>query len=154
MVRALRPEALEQAGGLTQALTRVGAEWADRTGVLCSVTVTGTVLPLHADLEVLLLRGTQELLTNVRKHAQATRVSVTLSYMADLVALDVRDDGIGFPELMTNGEGNPSGLGILGLRERTAAFDGAFSIESTPAEGATVTLTIPAYRAASDAVRS
>ena len=154
MMRALRPEALEQTGGLTQALTRVGAEWADRTGVLCSVTVTGTVLPLHADLEVLLLRGTQELLTNVRKHAQATRVSVTLSFMADLVALDVRDDGIGFPELMTNGGGNPSGLGILGLRERTAAFDGAFSIESTPGEGATVTLTMPAYRASSDAVLS
>jgi len=151
MMRALRPEVLEQAGGLQAALTRVGAEWADRTGVPCSLTVTGTVLPLHADLEVLLLRATQELLTNVRKHAQSTHVTVTLSYMSDVVALDVRDDGIGFGDGVANEEELTVGWGLRGLRERTTQFDGTFTIESAPGEGSTVTLTMPAFRSASHA---
>ncbi len=154
MMRALRPEALEQAGGLMAALTRVTAEWAQRTGVPCSLTVTGTELPLHADLDVLLLRATQELLSNVRKHAQASRVTVTLSYMSDVVALDVRDDGVGFLANEPGDEELATGWGLRGLRERTAQFDGRLSIESTRGEGATATLTMPAFRATSDEVLS
>ena len=150
MMRALRPEALEQAGGLTAALTRVTAEWAERTGIPCNLTVTGSVLPLNADLDVLLLRATQELLTNVRKHAQASRVTVTLSYMSDVVALDVRDDGVGFRESEPGDVDVATGWGLRGLRERTAQFGGRLSIENTPGEGATATLTMPAFHATSD----
>jgi signal transduction histidine kinase len=148
MMRALRPEVLEQAGGLPAALTRVGAEWAERTGVPCSLHVTGTVLPLHADLEVLLLRATQELLTNVRKHARATRVAVTLSYMSDVVALDVHDDGVGFSDAAPT-----SGLGLRGLRERAVQLDGVLSVESAAGEGATATLTVPAFGATPEPAR-
>jgi signal transduction histidine kinase len=147
MMHALRPQRLDEAGGLPVVLARVGAEWAERTGVPCGLQVTGTVLPLHADLEVLLLRATQELLTNVDKHARATRASITLSYMSDLVALDVFDDGVGF------GDAAPtSGLGLCGLRERTLQFHGTLNVESAPGEGATATLTVPAFDAMPDGV--
>ena len=51
---------------------------------------------MHPEVEVTLLRAAQEALANVARHAGATRVGLTLSYMEDLVTLDVRDDGVGF----------------------------------------------------------
>ena len=60
------------------------------------VVTTGDVQPLHAEVEVALLRTAQEALANVAKHASASRAGLTLSYMGDVVTLDVRDDGVGF----------------------------------------------------------
>ena len=60
------------------------------------VVTTGDVQPLHAEVEVALLRTAQEALANVAKHANASRAWLTLSYMGDVVTLDVRDDGVGF----------------------------------------------------------
>ena len=57
---------------------------------------TGDPVRLHPEIEVALLRTAQEALANVAKHAGASRAGVTLSYMGDVVALDVRDDGVGF----------------------------------------------------------
>ncbi|GAA2757438.1 sensor histidine kinase [Actinopolymorpha rutila] len=94
-VRAIRPEALETAR-LPEALAEVAGRWSSLHGVAAEVTTTGTARPLHPEVEVALLRTAQEALTNVAKHARATRVGLTLSYMEDVVSLDVRDDGIGF----------------------------------------------------------
>ena len=60
------------------------------------MATTGDVQPLHPEVEVALLRTAQEALANVAKHANASRAWLTLSYMGDVVTLDVRDDGIGF----------------------------------------------------------
>ena len=60
------------------------------------VTTTGRAKPLHPEIEIALLRTAQEALANVAKHAHASRVGLTLSYMGDVVTLDVRDDGVGF----------------------------------------------------------
>ncbi len=60
------------------------------------VETTGEVRALHPEVEVTLLRVAQEALANVAKHADASRAGVTLSYMEDVVSLDVRDDGAGF----------------------------------------------------------
>ena len=57
---------------------------------------TGEPVPLHPEIEIALLRTAQEALANVARHAHATRAGVTLSYMGDVVTLDVRDDGVGF----------------------------------------------------------
>ncbi|MGW0230000.1 sensor histidine kinase [Actinopolymorpha singaporensis] len=94
-VRAIRPEALETAR-LPEALAEVAGRWSALHGVTAEVTTTGTARPLHPEVEVALLRTAQEALANVAKHARATRVGLTLSYMEDVVSLDVRDDGIGF----------------------------------------------------------
>ncbi|HUQ80441.1 MAG TPA: sensor histidine kinase [Gemmatimonadaceae bacterium] len=142
MLTALRPEVLDQEGGLAAAMQRVCSEWSKRCGVACTVNVTGDVLMLHSEVEVMLLRATQELLANVRKHAKATHVTVTLSYITDVVALDVRDDGVGFEPKVNAG----GGFGLRGLRERSAQVGGTVEVESVPSEGTTVSVTIPAFR--------
>jgi signal transduction histidine kinase len=143
MLTALRPEVLDQEGGLAAAIHRVCSEWSKRSEIPCAVNVTGDVLMLHSEVEVMLLRGTQELLANVRKHARAKHVTVTLSYITDVVALDVRDDGAGFEPNASTATG---GFGLRGLRERTAQLGGTVEVESTPGEGTTVSVTIPAFR--------
>jgi signal transduction histidine kinase len=144
MLTALRPEVLDQEGGLGAAIQRVCGEWSRRAEIPCTANVTGDVLMLHSEVEVMLLRATQELLANVRKHARAKHVTVTLSYITDVVALDVRDDGDGFePNVSPAGAG---GFGLRGLRERTAQLGGTVEVESAPGEGTTVSVTIPAFR--------
>jgi signal transduction histidine kinase len=96
---------------------------------------------LHPNIEVTLLRATQEALNNIRKHAQATAVQLTLSYMGDLVILDVQDDGIG----LDGAEPSPlsSGFGLQAMRERVEACYGTLTVESDPGEGTTVVISIP-----------
>jgi signal transduction histidine kinase len=94
-VEALRPESLET-GRLSEALAEVAGRWSARHGIPAQVTTTGTARPMPSEAEFALLRTAQEALVNVAKHARATRVGVTLSYMEHQVALDVRDDGRGF----------------------------------------------------------
>jgi signal transduction histidine kinase len=94
-VHALRPEPLETAR-LGEALADVASRWSALHGIEAQVTTTGTVRPLQPDTELALLRTAQEALANVAKHADASRVGLTLSYMDHEIALDVRDDGRGF----------------------------------------------------------
>ena len=94
-VEALRPAALETAR-LSDALASVAERWSALHGIAVQVTTTGTARPVRPDAESALLRAAQEALANVAKHAGATRVGLTLSYMDREVALDVRDDGQGF----------------------------------------------------------
>ena len=94
-VEALRPESLETAR-LSEALGDVAGRWSALHGIPVQVTTTGTARPMPSEAEFALLRTAQEALANVARHAQATRVGVTLSYMEHEVALDVRDDGQGF----------------------------------------------------------
>src|SRR5258708_14817077 len=94
-VHELRPEPLETAR-LGEALGEVARRWSALHGVPAQVTTTGVLRPMPPDVEVTLLRTAQEALANVARHANATRVGLTLSYMEDEVALDVRDDGVGF----------------------------------------------------------
>ena len=113
-----------------------------------AVTTTGTARQLHPEVEIALLRTGQEALANVGKHATVSRVGVTLSYMEDVVTLDVRDDGIGFdaaglPEEVADG----SGFGLTGMRQRVARVAGRLEIESAPGEGTAVSATVPAIPA-------
>jgi signal transduction histidine kinase len=94
-VEALRPESLET-GRLSEALAEVAGRWSTLHGIPAQVTTTGTARVMPPEAEFALLRTAQEALANVAKHAHATRVGVTLSYMEQDVALDVRDDGRGF----------------------------------------------------------
>jgi signal transduction histidine kinase len=96
-VQALRPGALE-GSKLPDALADEVARWSEASGVPAEVTATGDARALHPEVEVTLLRVAQEALANVAKHAGASRVWVTLSYMEDVVTLDVRDDGAGFAQ--------------------------------------------------------
>ncbi|UNO43996.1 sensor histidine kinase [Streptomyces sp. MST-110588] len=94
-VQDLGPGALEH-DALPAALEKTVVEWSAAQDVRAAFTVTGEPEPLHEEVEATLLRIAQEALANVGRHAGASRVGVTLSYMEEEVTLDVRDDGRGF----------------------------------------------------------
>lgn len=143
---ALQPEAFERAA-LPEILLSLTACWSEESGVEASAMMTGTAAPLRPEIEVTLLRSAQEALANVRKHAQARSTRLTLTYMEDMVVLDVQDDGVGFdpshisvsPLAQTSG-----GFGLKALRERIEALGGTLTLESAPGEGTTIAVALPA----------
>jgi signal transduction histidine kinase len=137
-VEALRPESLEVAQ-LPEALADVVERWSQVHGVEASAVVTGPARPVHPEVEVTLLRAAQEGLANVAKHAKASRVGVTLSYMEDLVTLDVRDNGIGFDATHPPGDG----FGLTAMRQRLSRIAGELDIESEPGAGTAVSARVP-----------
>lgn len=146
---ALQPEVSERAG-LSEMLRPLAQRWAEESGVRVGVTITGQATSLRPEIEVTLLRATQEALANIRKHAQANSVVLTLSYMEDIVALDIADDGIGFDphDLPAPLLGETSGgFGLKALRERIEQLEGTFTIESTPSSGTTIAVVLPAVEA-------
>jgi signal transduction histidine kinase len=141
-VRAVVPVPLEDRT-LPDAITHVTERWSSLTHVPAEVVTTGTALGLHPEVEVTLLRVTQEALANIAKHATANRVGVTLSYMGELVTVDVRDDGVGFdPTTSSNGHG--SGFGLTGMRQRVEGLSGTLEIESEPGRGTAISASLPA----------
>lgn len=143
LVRALRPQVLEEAT-LPVAATRTVEQLAIESGIRANLVVTGTVVPVQPARETALLRVLQEALANVRRHARATAVTVTLSYMDGLVVLDVQDDGVGFAPARATTEAAPTGVGLQSMRERVEDLDGTILVESTPGAGTTVVVQIPA----------
>jgi len=152
-VQALRPQALEDAR-LPEALAEEAARWSATSGVAAEVTTTGEPRPLHPEVEVTLLRVAQEALANVAKHAGASHAGVTLSYMGDVVTLDVRDDGAGFapdgPDIgcpKANGndhDARSGGFGLTAMRQRVTRLAGQLEIESEPGAGTAVSASVPA----------
>jgi signal transduction histidine kinase len=145
LVWALRPESLDRRS-LSEALQWLAGEWSEETGVQAHIATTGTSHPLLPEIEVALLRATQEALTNVRKHARASTVNITLSYMGDCVALDVVDDGAGFDSTRLNDSVEAhggGGFGLVAMRERIEQLGGTLAIESTPSTGTALAVELP-----------
>jgi signal transduction histidine kinase len=138
-VDALRPQLLERAP-LSDALAGVAERWSALHGIPIQVTTTGTARPMPPDAEFALLRAAQEALANVAKHAQATRAGLTLSYMDDEVALDVRDDGRGFG----GSAGSAAGFGLTAMRQRIEGLSGTLQVESEPGGGTAISACVPA----------
>ena len=103
---------------------------------------------MRPEIEVALLRTAQEALANVAKHAHASRVGLTLSYMEDLVTLDVRDDGVGFATVNGTGPRRPrdaeGGFGLAAMRQRVEGVAGTLEVESEPDAGTAISAAIPA----------
>ena len=142
-VRAVRPEPLENTR-LPEAVAAVAAQWSADNGVSAEVTTTGTVLGLHPEIEVTLLRVAQEALANVAKHASASRVGITLSYMEDVVSLDIRDDGVGFQPDQRSAPSGTGGFGLTGMQQRVGRLAGSLAIESEPGHGTAISASVPA----------
>jgi len=144
VVWALRPRPLAEQP-LPQALGELTGRLAEETGLQAETRVTGTTRPLPAHVEEALLRIVQEALANVRKHAAASRVTVTLSYLDDLTMLDVHDDGIGFDQAATVASAaGAGGLGLHAMAERVATLGGSLVVESALGEGTTIAVEVPA----------
>ena len=149
-VQALRPQALEDSR-LPDALAEEVARWTATSGVPAEVAATGDPRALYPEVEVTLLRVAQEALANVAKHAAAAHAWVTLSYMEDVVTLDVRDDGSGFAPLGESSAGGGGtggtaggGFGLIAMRQRVNRLAGQLEIESEPGVGTAVSASLPA----------
>ena len=146
-VHAVEPEVLARTN-LPDAIGDVAGRWSETNSVRAVMTTTGDPRPMHTEVEVTLLRTAQEALANIAKHARADQVRLTLSYMADVVTLDVRDDGIGFDPRAARAFGRTdAGFGLAGMRQRVQRLAGSLAIESEPGEGTAISATLPALPA-------
>jgi signal transduction histidine kinase len=145
-VQALRPAALERSR-LPDAIADMARRWSETSSVALSLDVNGEPRPLLAELEVTLFRVAQEALTNAARHARASRVGLTLSYMDDLVLLDVRDDGAGFDPAPPDGRPDAGGgheFGLQAMAQRLRQVGGELEIESAPGQGTAINARVPA----------
>lgn len=140
-VRALTSPALDE-DAIDEALDRVCRRLADETGIDARFTVKGEPRPLDADAQLALFRVAQSAIANVRRHAHAQRVDVTITFLEDAVNLDVVDDGVGFdPDTPAPAVGG--GYGLRAMADRLLAMGGALAVESSPGAGAAVAASLP-----------
>ncbi|WP_345983201.1 sensor histidine kinase [Streptomyces sp. DSS69] len=144
-VHNLAPAALEH-DELTGALEKTVTTWAEQHRVRADFTVTGTAEPVHDEVAATLLRIAGEALANTGRHAAASRVGVTLSFMDDELALDVRDDGCGFDPSALAPAGRTGGFGLGGMRARAERIAGTVEVESEPGGGTAVSARVPLVR--------
>ena len=145
VVWALRPEALAD-GTLADALHELVHDFRTETGLETTSRTSGEARSVSPEAEAALLRVAQEALANVRKHARASKVTLTLTYLDDTVLLDVRDDGVGFDAERAGGASERSqagGFGLNGMRERLREHRGTLTIESAPGSGTTIAAALP-----------
>jgi len=125
--------------GLSEAIQWEASRFERRTGIRCRVaSARATDLP-NRDRALALFRIVQEALTNVAKHAEATRVSIVVTRRESSVTAVIEDDGQGFGA----GGGSGDGLGLVGMKERVGLLGGRLALESTEGAGTTVVAEVP-----------
>jgi len=135
----LRPGLLDDLG-LSAAIEWQAEEFQNRTGIECKVVVNPEDIVLDQDRSTAIFRIFQEALTNVARHAEATKVDVRLRCEEDRLELVVRDNGKGIAEEKIS---NPKSFGLVGIRERAASIGGDVEIRGSQNRGTAVTATIP-----------
>lgn len=136
IIEDLRPSALNMLG-LRVALENLCAEVSQQFGV----PVTAEIADLHMDgsAQLSVFRVVQEALTNIGKHAKATRVSVRLEQVGDDIVLSVADNGVGFD----TGTSKPGSHGLTGMRFRIESLGGSVSVVSSAHQGVTIVARLP-----------
>ncbi len=134
----LRPEVLDEIG-LSAAIEWQAREFSRRTGIRCMVEIAPGFTDPDKDRSTALFRIFQELLTNVARHANATKVTVQLAD-SELLTLKVEDNGRGIQDQEFE---SPKSLGFLGLRERVLAFGGSIDVKGQEGKGTRVSVSIP-----------
>ena len=142
IAQELRPELLEHLG-LVSALTELSRTFAEQSGIIVERRFAGDLPRLSEEAELAIYRVAQESLTNVARHAQASRVELALEPGADSVVLRVIDNGRGMTEAAApNGRG-----GLRGMRERAVLVGGALAVKPGRGGGVEVRLEVPAETA-------
>ena len=140
--RELRPTVLDDLG-LIPALHSFMKNFTTRTGVRVHLTAFAAVERLDAAKRTVLFRVAQEALTNVARHAQASRVEVTIQKLPDCICMKIKDDGKSFQAQRVMHSKRNTRLGLIGMRERLEMVGGSFSIEASPGKGTTIHAQIP-----------
>ncbi len=135
----LRPEALDQLG-LTAAIEWHAGDFRKRTGIRCKLSLPSDPPMLDRERSTAAFRIFQELLTNVARHANATRIDVAMQVEFGALVLTVEDNGKGIAESAID---DPRSLGLLGMRERVLPFGGTIEIARAQLRGTKVRVSIP-----------
>jgi len=141
LMAGLRPPVLEERGlmpALRESLMRFGTDQGVETEFSGSIT-----RPIPDDLETLAFRVVQESLTNVGKHAAATRVIVHVESDQTQLRIEVEDDGAGFETTEVRDHLRRGRVGLASMRERVELASGTFAVRSTPGRGTAVMASIP-----------
>ena len=146
IIEDLRPSSLSNLG-LTAALEILTREYAERAGIDVETSLEPVQLPDAAQLTV--YRMVQEALTNIGKYAEASKVLVSVHGYPTHVAVQVRDDGVGFDP----GSVRPTSHGLAGMRHRVEAAGGRLTLTSRPGNGTLLSAVLPLPRNASDTRR-
>jgi len=140
--RELRPTVLDDLG-LIPALQAHIKRLAERKKIKIQLTAFDGVEALSDAGRTVLFRVAQEALTNVVRHARATRVTIGIRETAGAIQMEISDDGRSFSVEKTLFAKNSKHLGLIGMRERIEMIGGSLAIESTPGQGTTVRAEIP-----------
>src|SRR3989442_277212 len=146
----------------SRAMTSRSAPTSGARSVLLMTSRIG--IPIHVEgstrgrlprqVETVAYRIAQEALTNIARHARATRVTIRVRREGDLLHYSIRDDGVGFDvENVVSGAG-PRGLGLIGMRERLAALDATLHVRSDTNAGTQLSITIPSAAIYADSTHS
>ncbi len=135
----LRPRTLDDLG-LSAALEWQAQEFESRTGIRCRIALPQEPLNLDAERSTAIFRIFQESLTNVARHAHATRVEAHLERVSNDLFFEVRDNGKGFDSGDIKARNS---LGLVGMQERALLLNGELKIEGVPGAGTTLALRIP-----------
>ncbi len=146
IIEDLRPSSLSNLG-LTAALEILTREYAERAGIDVETSLEPVQLPDAAQLTV--YRMVQEALTNIGKYAKASKVLVSVHGYPTHVAVQVRDNGVGFDP----GSVRPTSHGLAGMRHRVEAAGGRLTLTSRPGNGTLLSAVLPLPRTASDTRR-
>ena len=136
---ALRPGVLDDLG-LVAAIEWLAADFEKRTGLTCVATLPASDIAMELARAVALFRIVQEALTNVIRHAKASRVELRLRATGGELVLEVEDNGHGIAPQQA---ADPKSLGLLSMRERAAAFGGTVEIRSEAGRGTTLCVCMP-----------
>jgi signal transduction histidine kinase len=134
----LRPGVLDC--GIVAAVQWQAKEFHDRTAIPCQVSCSHDEIPLAPERSVAVFRVFQETLTNISKHAGASKVGVRLAQAEGRVELEVTDDGHGITGSDTS---KPGSFGIRGMRERCRDLGGDMQIAGTPGKGTRISISVP-----------
>jgi len=147
IIEDLRPSSLSNLG-LTAALEILTREYAERAGIEVETSLEAVPLPDAAQLTV--YRMVQEALTNIGKYAKASKVLVSVHGYPTHVAVQVRDDGVGFDP----GTVRPTSHGLAGMRHRVEAAGGRLTLTSRPGNGTLLSAVLPLPRTSSEPRRN
>jgi two-component system, NarL family, sensor histidine kinase FusK len=142
MLVRLRPPTLDGLG-LEPALQELCENWEEHTGIACGFFPRELAAQPDASTAVAVFRLTQEALTNVARHANASQVNIELHPSADgrRLELNIEDDGKGIPDP----DRLPQGFGLVGMRERVAALAGEIDFSNLPGRGLGIRVTLPLF---------
>ena len=138
----LRPAILDDYG-LLSALYWYTDKLSERTGLKTKIEENNFTIRLDPKVELALFRITQEALTNITRHAEATQAIVGFDQEEDKILMTITDDGVGFDPVRSGEVGTRQGWGLINMQERISRLGGSLEINAKPKKGTQLIFTVP-----------